>query len=243
MRRPHSRTRLGATGLVCLLLGMGVTVAVAWACTLWMPVGNPVNLRMPGADPGGVPPTPSFQVPGQAAFLSEDLPLLGAVPANDSPVIEIGIAMIAPGLDARWMSRSVISADMMTDPSAVREAWVVRSGWPLKAIKAVGRPPPRTQASQKPAWASALIAPAWLGPRSAGPLGVAVPLSWRPTALGFAADTGLYAAAGFGAWMALSGFRRLIRRRSGRCPACGYDRAGLTGGAPCPECGPNWPRS
>jgi hypothetical protein len=27
------------------------------------------------------------------------------------------------------------------------------------------------------------------------------------------------------------------RRRSGRCPSCGYDRRGLTPDAKCPECG------
>jgi hypothetical protein len=31
------------------------------------------------------------------------------------------------------------------------------------------------------------------------------------------------------------------RRREGKCPACGYDRAGLAAGANCPECGKGGP--
>ena len=30
---------------------------------------------------------------------------------------------------------------------------------------------------------------------------------------------------------------RHVRRTSGECPECGYDRKGLAGEAPCPECG------
>jgi hypothetical protein len=31
--------------------------------------------------------------------------------------------------------------------------------------------------------------------------------------------------------------RAVLRRRAGRCAACGYDRNGLGAGATCPECG------
>jgi hypothetical protein len=34
--------------------------------------------------------------------------------------------------------------------------------------------------------------------------------------------------------------RRLVRRAKGRCGACGYDRAGITMDAACPECGAGW---
>jgi hypothetical protein len=55
--------------------------------------------------------------------------------------------------------------------------------------------------------------------------------------LGFTLNTLLAAAViltlteGAGAW------RRRARRRKGKCPWCGYDRAGVAGDAACPECG------
>jgi hypothetical protein len=81
-------------------------------------------------------------------------------------------------------------------------------------------------------------AAAWPGPRGAG-LRSGVGPAWRPawavtrphgfpvTPLwpGFAADALLFAAAAFASLRALA-----LARRRGRCPACGYDRAGLAAG-------------
>lgn len=55
---------------------------------------------------------------------------------------------------------------------------------------------------------------------------------WR----GFAVDSGVFAVAwGVAIPMALFG-RGVVRRRRGRCAACGYDRRGEFA-VPCPECG------
>lgn len=66
-----------------------------------------------------------------------------------------------------------------------------------------------------------------LQPAGARTIWITVPL-WLPAALTTAAAAALWAG-GPG--------RRVLRTRSGRCPDCGYDRAGLPAPAPCPECG------
>ena len=55
--------------------------------------------------------------------------------------------------------------------------------------------------------------------------------------LGFALNTLFYAAVLLGMVECIAFARRRLRHRKGRCPSCGYDRAGLAEGAACPECG------
>jgi hypothetical protein len=65
-------------------------------------------------------------------------------------------------------------------------------------------------------------------------------LPMRPIWKGLAADAGVYAAAWLVALWAFAVARRWVRRRKGRCLACGYDlKRDMTGG--CPECGWNRP--
>ncbi|OAB59804.1 hypothetical protein AY599_08880 [Leptolyngbya valderiana BDU 20041] len=54
---------------------------------------------------------------------------------------------------------------------------------------------------------------------------------------GFAINTAFYALLLFIAWRTPGVLRRAVRRRGGRCVACGYDRRGLDADAACPECG------
>jgi hypothetical protein len=55
--------------------------------------------------------------------------------------------------------------------------------------------------------------------------------------LGFALNTLFYAAVLLGTVEGVAFARRRVRRGKGRCPSCGYDRAGLAEGSACPECG------
>jgi hypothetical protein len=55
--------------------------------------------------------------------------------------------------------------------------------------------------------------------------------------LGFALNTLFYAAVLLGVVECVAFARRRVRRGKGRCPSCGYDRAGLAEGSACPECG------
>jgi hypothetical protein len=61
-------------------------------------------------------------------------------------------------------------------------------------------------------------------------------LPTRILPVGFALNTLYYATVLLGVVEGVA-FARRVRRGKGRCPACGYDRAGLAEGAGCPECG------
>jgi len=65
-------------------------------------------------------------------------------------------------------------------------------------------------------------------------------VGWLPLAPlwpGFALNTIFYAAIAWGLWQVPLAIRRRRRRARGLCTRCGYDRAGLSPDALCPECG------
>jgi hypothetical protein len=71
----------------------------------------------------------------------------------------------------------------------------------------------------------------WLYPAHGGRLPVLV------MPLGFTLNTLLAAGVLLGVVEGFAFARRRARVRKGRCPSCGYDRAGVAGVAACPECG------
>jgi hypothetical protein len=104
------------------------------------------------------------------------------------------------------------------------------TGWPARALRAVERwesgrtvlatgiePPGRLRTLLRDNWLTDgfPVAPVWPG---------------------FAVDTAFYGTIAFALWSAPAAIRRRVRKRRGRCPACGYDLRGITTG-PCPECG------
>jgi hypothetical protein len=66
------------------------------------------------------------------------------------------------------------------------------------------------------------------------------PRRWIPYGLCWVGLAGNTFAWGAGIWVllfAMGTLRRVWRRRRGECTRCGYDRAGITKDAVCPECG------
>ncbi|MEQ9095994.1 MAG: hypothetical protein RIE32_06995 [Phycisphaerales bacterium] len=105
------------------------------------------------------------------------------------------------------------------------------------SVHVTASPPRASLASGLELWRGSPHNPGWgLVPIEFGPADrFALPL--LPIWPGFAINTGFYALLLFIAWRLPGVLRRAVRRRRGRCAACGYDRGGLDPGAACPECG------
>jgi len=107
-----------------------------------------------------------------------------------------------------------------------------RTGWPMLAM--------RTESDwmlDPAAWRSAWQPPDWLMQGVYPVFLTRPPLPLRPEPMGFAVNTVFYAVL---LWLPFWGtrlVRRVRRVRGGLCLGCGYSRAGLSGGAVCPECG------
>lgn len=123
---------------------------------------------------------------------------------------------------------------LVDPPAPPIRAWrFCESGWPCPAFWGWVRRDIRHAGTQEQR--SGLVALPRL--RSLPGQVATVDVPYRPLWGGLLVDTGLFGAC----WLAMiatpGAVRRLVRRRRGRCPACGYDRTGLEAQVACPECG------
>lgn len=216
--------------LLCLLLGLAASVAVAWglsvaydrrALTGW-------RLRFEKHNtPGSVIEAFDSGLP-----LPEGYPRATWLRRSESLGRVVDRAMGCEG----WVPGEVMQEERFETSQGAWSGERERFGWPMAALERRswmsftihGRAPSPSRAPG--AFASPLHAlDAGLAP---GADGRGLPL--RPAWLGLGVNTLVFGGAG---WCLLAGAgaaRRWRRRRSGRCAACGYQTDELT---ICPECG------
>lgn len=206
------RSRIALAAAASLVVGLAVSVASAWACTLWS--------RATYVNPTGTTPS------------STPTPWPGRVPSGWPAMARRPSLGRGPGLRVEHFSQ----AELVTDRSWRQDRF--RAGLPYLCLEC-------TQQTERVGTAYTITNSGALKlvPRFSG--AVVLPgqkvriyglLPARPIWGGLLANSALYGVVLLAAAVAPGRVRRALRRRSGRCAACGYSHAGL-GGTPCPECG------
>jgi hypothetical protein len=208
-----------------VLIGVLLSLLVAWACALWSPMrgsraltdreASVVLLKLAGVfEQPGVPQGVRNWGFGWAFVFAVD----AAIPLPEA-------STSSSRRNRRAHSTSLVQMPTSPDDRLVH---VVTAGWPLTCLTGerhtIGVSTRQHGLAEPPRAMRELN----VKPRRVLPL--------RPLWLGLAADTALYAAA---VWMAVPGpllLRRTLRRRRGQCSACGYNLHHVDHRA-CPECG------
>jgi hypothetical protein len=211
-----------------VLIGVLVSLSVAWTCALWSPMRGSraltdrqaAELLLRGEGGDGDLRNPQGVVNwgfGWAFVFAVD----ATIPLPD-------LTRPATRRPRGRMTNALLPMPGSADDRIIQ---VVTAGWPLTCVAGEQR---RIGATS---WRNSVAEPPMVMRQLAVKPKRVLPL--RPLWLGMTANTALYAAA---VWLAGPGpfvLRRVLRRRRGWCPACGYDLRGKAAGG-CPECG--WDR-
>lgn len=197
-------------GLTCVVCGLVLTIAAAWAIAAWSPYST--NFRIRVGPEHRWPFTPETGWPVSA----------NAVTSSGGFGFDNDTTETWPGL-----GKSVKPSHSMS---------VTRCGIPFRALCTISASTSSsstgaggsttTTVHSRGALDEGLPTPGWLRAERNLPL--------RPVWPGFIGNTLVFALACWGVLYARGTVRRFVRRRSGLCLACGHLLAGL---ATCPECG------
>lgn len=215
--------------VVAAVLGVVVNVLVAWGCALW--VAAPASERT--ADLSGF--ARSF-VPAEWVVAPAGDAVWGEFSFSAAVTARTGMRVENCFVEARGVSR----AEQQPVSFVSGLVTVQACGWPCVCLGSAclenGTPPHLVAALPVPAF---LQGPS---PRGGWTLGwnavrLRPGLPLRPITASFVVNSLLYAAIVAGLITVPRAVRCMLRRRKGRCTACGYDRRGLSSETACPECG------
>jgi hypothetical protein len=207
------------------LIGVFLSLSVAWTCALWSPMRGSRALTYLEADAVLRKLTGGFEnssAPQGVRNWGFGWAFVFAVDAT------IPVPDVATASSRRSRGRQTTALVQLPSSPDDRLVHIVTAGWPLTCLTGerhtVGVSTRRHSLAEPPSAVRDLN----VLPRRVLPL--------RPLWFGLTANTALYAAA---VWLAVPGpilLRRTLRRRRGRCPACGYILRHVEHHA-CPECG------
>ena len=209
------------TILIFLLAGAVVNVAVAWGCAAWVNIGRPVRAAEREAR---VTPDHYWQI--------ERLHRVGALRIASSRRAEHSLNYDFTEIHVpHWSELASVAVEFRAN--GIEDRLADARGWPVLSmcchIDFDYNAPPSSFRSND----GIILAP-YTGVATASVRVRALPL--RPIWRGFALNTIFYALI---LWLPICGWRdirRLIRRKRGLCPACGYDLRHADHDT-CPECG------
>ena len=218
--------------VICLLLGVLMTVAVAWVVLLappdplakkhWLGHGTDMQGASIRFEADGLKIPPTVGIERQLSIGVRDGAFDLWLDGSGQPV-EVLSPWIGNGLHRSGGRKGV--------------RW---SGWPALSMVALNEVDAWARVSSNVVRRGLALPEGWL-PQS----GTAWPVVDTPTTLpllphfpGFAIDTAFYAGVSWLLIFAPFALRRALRRRRGRCTECGYELAMLE---TCPECGASAP--